>query len=770
MKIDFRKLKKSAIDQLSNLQEVKQLSKLKNALKTDVNPRFSSSVDMNLKKDGIDNLVTSSLATFLLHVEARQAAYVGKGFYTIGPCGEENMACLGLLAKESDAMTLHYRHLASSISRQLKAKTPLDEILMDRARGYTLSKQDSVTAARHVALGSGPYDFYLTSTLGSHVPTAVARSLGFSIASQISKSLPNDKFRFKERLQKFSTDDVSIVSFGEGSLFTNHILSALNFSDYAIHQNYKLPILFVVTDNQLCISLKNKNFFNKILEREKSFKTIYRCHGQDVLDVYEKTKLSLDFVRKTKKPAILVLDKVPRRFGHAATDRQNAYLSENEVENQANVDVVLKTLQILNTDPNEMYDKVEYMENLIEEKFNLAMNEERIQTREECFLNLSADLIDLKTCNEVYVNHQAREVLDEKSGKRKQTMRENMTEIYDELLTNFKQAIYLGEDVRHGGYYLVTNNLEKKHGHRVIDIPPDETMLSAFGMGYAQCGLFPIVEFPYAKYLDCGADLFYESVLTSWCTNGRQQNGILFRLQGFDRGVFGGNFHTHNSIYTPPGLDVVCYSNGEDYVKGIRYCFLQIQQGRVILSVDSTDLLNKRSKEWMFKFPTFQNTSEDDLDINFLKFGDIFLYSKLNFKQKFKKDMKVKQSILIYTYGTGVHESIKIFEDDSISSDDVAVIDAPYLTDVPGSLIDLINQKNEANEQVYIIFADVCKSGSGTPLSSQIMRMKQSGFLDKLSGWSFVAAQNTYNPIGTTLTFLNYEDVKQEVLKFMFNK
>lgn len=45
---------------------------------------------------------------------------------------------------------------------------------------------------------------------------------------------------------------------------------------------------------------------------------------------------------------------------------------------------------------------------------------------------------------------------------------------------------------------------------------------------------------------------------------------MVIRLQGFDSGVFGGNYHTHNSIPLPPGLDVVVYSNGVDWVRGFR--------------------------------------------------------------------------------------------------------------------------------------------------------------------------------------------------------
>ena len=88
--------------------------------------------------------------------------------------------------------------------------------------------------------------------------------------------------------------------------------------------------------------------------------------------------------------------------------------------------------------------------------------------------------------------------------------------------------------------------------------------------------------------------MFYEAVLANWFSNGKQPNGMIIRLQGFDRGVFGGNFHTHNMLTLPPGLDVVCYSNGLDYVRGWRYAFAQAQAGRVVMSVDATHLLNLR--------------------------------------------------------------------------------------------------------------------------------------------------------------------------------
>ena len=48
------------------------------------------------------------------------------------------------------------------------------------------------------------------------------------------------------------------------------------------------------------------------------------------------------------------------------------------------------------------------------------------------------------------------------------TMRKNMTKVYDEILSRDIDTVYIGEDVEHGGYYLVTEGLAKKYPLRYV--------------------------------------------------------------------------------------------------------------------------------------------------------------------------------------------------------------------------------------------------------------------------------------------------------------
>ena len=129
--------------------------------------------------------------------------------------------------------------------------------------------------------------------------------------------------------------------------------------------------------------------------------------------------------------------------------------------------------------------------------------------------------------------------------------------------------------------------------NRVVDWPPDETTLVGAGIGFAHAGLTPVVEIPYAAYLSCGYNQFAEAAFFHWLSEGKQTNGMVLRLQGFDEGVFGGHFHTANGppIFGIPGLDVVCHSNGRDWARGFREALAIARRGGVVALLDSTNLL-----------------------------------------------------------------------------------------------------------------------------------------------------------------------------------
>ena len=286
-----------------------------------------SPLDVGLGREQMMRLIEVSMATFLLHVEARLFSYVGEvsrncattacdagklaltsvmqGYYTIGPCGEEAMGALGLALRQTDPAALHYRHVTAQMARQAASGKDMDEILLDRARGcgcgqwgtagrlaragisrslvlcgsYVVSALDPVTGGAHCAIGGGPADYAVTSTLSSQTPPAVGRALATPLAHMLKVDTP------------FPRDAVNVVSLGDGSVNNGHYLTAANLAAYSEFRGRKCPVLFVITDNDRCISLRGYRWIQQF--SRNSPMPVFSADGHDVLDVYQQSERAL---------------------------------------------------------------------------------------------------------------------------------------------------------------------------------------------------------------------------------------------------------------------------------------------------------------------------------------------------------------------------------------------------------------------------------------------------------------------------------------------
>ena len=753
----------------------------------------------------------ASMATMALHVNARIASSVGKGFYTIGPCGEESLSAVGILLDQYDSSALHYRHTAISLARQLKeleyhsSSTSSDaiwELLLGRARGYVASKNDPVTGGVHCCIGGGNSEFVVTSTLASQCPSAVGRALGYSLARQLQTTEKDIDSNGKNRRP------ISFVTIGDGSLHNHHFLSSWALAQHARHRKNKCPIVFGISDNGFSISYRTQGYveaFFRSSDETDGLCPVFRVRdASDMLEVYSVTQEALEYSRKQQGPSVVLYQNLKRRFGHAATDRQFSYMSNNEIEElQANCPVQASCVQAVEilgyATYEDLLDRWTEIQNLTEKAFETAIQEPSV-TLTEMMDRVSAPLAQIPTS--AIMSASEKSGTEENRGEESpKVMRKHMTRFFGEAMAMDETVVYLGEDIRHGGYYLVTDGLTEKYPQRVMDFPPDETTLLGAGLGFSQLGLTPIVEIPYAKYLDCGADLFYEIAVQHWLTNGKNYgNGMVIRLQGFDRGVFGGNFHTHNSLsHIPPGIDLVCFSNGNDWVKGFRHALWQAKHGRIVTVVDCTELLNRRHVQeeekdsaWEFMYPIVSSE-----DVGMMSFDEVIRYggnggdrsspfvreevdgqcstSKRSEGSPLVENSISSRRIAIVTYGNGVVASLRArreLVDQKLieTEDDLDVIDCPYLSDVPEGLKFLLQPKTLSDDKGWVssyydhvLFADICKEGPGSNIfSSTITTLQQKNLLPE--SWAFVGAPRTYNPLGSTATFLNSERIKTAVV------
>ena len=194
---------------------------------------------------------------------------------------------------------------------------------------------------------------------------------------------------------------------------------------------------------------------------------------------------------------------------------------------------------------------------------------------------------------------------------------------------------------------------------------------------------------------------------------------------GFDRGVFGGNFHTHNSLsHIPPGVDVVCYSNGPDYVRGMRYAHYQAKySGRIIVFVDCTYILNLRhvhnnknggggDRAWEFPYPSLYDDGHDDHDLvgndDYNGHDDYDPMTRNNGKQSNNNSMIDFDQVIRYRVGHEDHPfirdeigSIYSSNDDNDNDDDD---DAPSTsTSASASINDNAKQTRTRTRKVAIV-------------------------------------------------------------------
>lgn len=725
------------------------------------------------------------MATMALHVHARIAASVGKGFYTIGPCGEESLSAIGMLLEKGDSSSLHYRHTAVSLARQWRAEkqeqhgggASLSGLLLGRARGYTVSRHDPVTGGVHCSIGGGDNEYVATSTLASQCPPAVGRALGYSL----KRALLRDNHHQREVDHR----PISFVTIGDGSLHNHHFLSSLALAKHARHRRHKCPVVFGISDNGFSISYRTHGFVDAFFansDRDDPLCPVFRVGDSgNMLEVYSVTKQAIDYSRSRQAPSVVLYGNVVRRFGHAATDRQLAYMDADEIARLRSTCVVLsscvRAVEELGCYPDycELSQVWEDIWNQTEAAFQTAIHEPGV-TLDEAMDRVAAPLAPIPVPNRVPTTPTTTPTKEQP-----RVMRKHMTRVIDEAMEKDGSIVYLGEDVKHGGYYLVTDGLAQKHPLRVLDFPPDETTLLGAALGFSQLGLLPVVEIPYAKYLDCGADLFYEIAMQHWLTRKQQPRGMVVRLQGFDRGIFGGNFHTHNALsHVPPGIDLVSYSNGSDYARGFRHAVHQARHGRVVVLVDCTNLLNLRhvhdrdkDRAWEFPYPTDRN---DVMEFDaVVRYGCGGIRQEIGRREPVLESTSGRPAIAVVSYGNGVVTCLRarraLLEKGVLSEhgvDHLDVIDCPYLSGVPGGLERLLRLDGGGKRYRYdhVLFADVCKEGPGSNVfSSTITALQRASLLPP--SWAFVGAPRTYNPLGSTVSFLNVDTVENALVRML---
>jgi 2-oxoisovalerate dehydrogenase E1 component len=518
----------------------------------------------------------------------------GESFYTIGSAGHEGNAAIAEAFRLDDIAFLHYRDAAFLLQRA-KQHTD-DERIRDMMLSFVASRDDPISGGRHKVLGS--HDLFIppqTSTIASHLPKAVGTAFSIPLAKKM-----------KHSHARLSTDSVVLCSFGDASANHSTAQGAFNAAAWAAYQNLPLPLVFICEDNDMGISTPTPAGWIATKFRQYPGLHYLYCDGLNLLDTYRAAKEAEHIARKLHQPVFLHMHCV-RLMGHAGSDAQSAYLSQQQIEAVEAQDPLLHSARILIELKLMRADQIlNLYQEMAERSLKIGLEcsqHPKLNTADEVKASLIPPKRTLPAIQPVSFDTRATLFQPElKAMNEPQHMAKLLNWALADLMLAQSEIVMAGEDIAaKGGVYNVTSRLSDKFGtHRVINTLLDEQSILGLAIGLAHNGFLPIAEIQFLAYLHNAEDQIRgEAATLSFFSKGQFTNPMIVRIAGlgYQKG-FGGHFHNDNSLAVLrdiPGVIIACPSNGEDAVAMIRESArLAIEEQRVIIFLEPIALYMTR--------------------------------------------------------------------------------------------------------------------------------------------------------------------------------
>jgi 2-oxoisovalerate dehydrogenase E1 component len=557
-------------------------------------------------------LFGAQLASRHLDVAAHWLRERGAGFYTIGSSGHEGNAAVAAALRLTDPALLHYRSAAFYLARAGQASPPGDGV-RDVLLGLVAAAAEPIAGGRHKVFGRRELHVIpQTSTIASHLPRAVGLALALGRAARLGAPAP------------WPADAIVVTSMGDASVNHSTATGALNTAAHCAFQRLPLPLLVVVEDNGIGISVRTPPGWVRAATSGRAGLGYFHADGADLAGAYDTALEAAEWVRGRRAPAVLHLATV-RLGGHAGADVESAYRDPAEIAAALAGDPLLGTARLLVSAGVLTPDGV---------LARYAQSRERV-------LTLAAEVARaprLRTASEVMAplaprrpaavaaraavaaGPQQREAvfgprLPEAAGPL--TLAQSINAALTDALAARPGMLVFGEDIaRKGGVYGVTRGLLARFGAaRVFDTLLDEQSVLGLALGAGLAGLLPVPEIQYLAYLHNAADqLRGEAATLQFFSQGQYRNPLVVRIAGYAyQEGFGGHFHNDNSVAALrdiPGLIIASPSRPDDASAMLRTCLAAAEtDGSVCVFLEpialyhARDLYQPGDGGWLAPYP-----------------------------------------------------------------------------------------------------------------------------------------------------------------------
>ena len=555
-------------------------------------PSHTAEIDAtsSLTPQDAREVLESMIGARQLDLAAHELRAQGQGHYTICSTGHEMNALVGRLTTPQDPAIVHYRSAAFQLerARQVPGTTPLDDILLT----LVASLDDPTSGGRHKVFGGKNLGIIpSTSTIASHLPRAVG------IAFAIERRLHLDRSRSR------AAAPIAVCSFGDASLNHSTAIGAINTAAWGAHQNLPVPVLFVCEDNGLGISTRTPDGWVESRLRAQPAVRYFAADSWDLGAAFDTVQAAVNYVRSTRRPAALHLRCV-RLLGHAGSDVDTTYRSNDEIDDAIARDPLVTTAQtLIGAGFATAADVLALHARLHAEV--LAGSQRACATPR---LTTRAQVMDALTTPFTRESFAARGAALSASlpavaaNAPGLTLAQGINQALTETLDGEPGALIFGEDVaKKGGVYGITKGLFAKFGpSRVFNTLLDEQSILGLALGAATQGFLPIPEIQYLAYLHNAEDqLRGEAATMQFFSQRAYDNPMIVRIAGlaYQKG-FGGHFHNDNSLSVLrdiPGIVVMIPARGDDALELYRAArLLAVHERRVVVIVEPIALYHSK--------------------------------------------------------------------------------------------------------------------------------------------------------------------------------
>jgi 2-oxoisovalerate dehydrogenase E1 component len=415
-----------------------------------------------------------------------------------------------------------------------------------------------------------------TATQVLHAVGCAEAGRYFSRHPEAAEKHEGDYRAFKD--VTFHGDEVVYTSLGEGSTSQGEFWEALNTAS-----NQKLPVLFVVEDNEYAIStpVEVNTPGGNISKLVANFPNFYfaEVDGTDPIESYRAFEEAVAYCRAGRGPAF-VHGHVIRPYSHSLSDDDRSYRPESERNADSLRDPLQKMQMFLLRQGILDAEAINRLEKQVDEEVRQAAEHALRAPFPE------PASIPLHVYSEDY--DPTRAELQTKPAKTSDTQERTMADLINACLKDEMRRdpriVVFGEDVADssreeylreglvkgkGGVFKLTAGLQTEFGSdRVFNSPLAEANIVGRAVGQAVRGLKPVVEIQFFDYIWPSVHQFRNELsLMRWRSNGTYSSPAVIRVAigGYLTG--GSIYHSQSgeSIFThTPGVRVVFPSNALD--------------------------------------------------------------------------------------------------------------------------------------------------------------------------------------------------------------